>query len=244
MTVITADELGRLQLLVDSLGYDLEPSILIGGWATKLRIGGEASKDIDLIINDLGLRSKLRNELTDYSENTHHSGGLKGRGTVKGVHVDTYIPYESQLGDKLRLKVEELSKYVEPERVQGWLMLTIDAHIATKFAALLDRPDSEKGAKDAREIVGLFKHNPTASGVIDVLRTATAANPADIASYVSDVFELLPDRAKLNKKERRELANMRRAWVEEALRQSSHASDEFEVPRAPIFAGQARKPKG
>ena len=33
---------------VDRLGPDLEPSILIGGWATFVRVGGEISLDIDL----------------------------------------------------------------------------------------------------------------------------------------------------------------------------------------------------
>jgi len=38
---------------VDRLGHDLEPSILIGGWATFARVGGEISLDIDLITSQL-----------------------------------------------------------------------------------------------------------------------------------------------------------------------------------------------
>lgn len=41
MTFLGADDEGRLRALLDSLGYDLEPSILIGGWATNARVGGE-----------------------------------------------------------------------------------------------------------------------------------------------------------------------------------------------------------
>lgn len=37
MAVLTRDELGRVQGLLDHLGYDLEPPILIGGWATQMR---------------------------------------------------------------------------------------------------------------------------------------------------------------------------------------------------------------
>ena len=62
------DQHGVIRTLVDRLGHDLEPSILIGGWATFVRVGGEISLDIDL-------------------------------------------PYESQLGGKLRLKVEVLAEY-------------------------------------------------------------------------------------------------------------------------------------
>jgi hypothetical protein len=87
------DELGQLRALVDSLGETLDPSILIGGWATWMRIGGDAffSRDIDLIINSHALRSTLRETLDDYSENTHH-GGKKVRGTINGIHIDAYIP--------------------------------------------------------------------------------------------------------------------------------------------------------
>ena len=43
------DDSGVIRALVDRLGHDLEPSILIGGWATFIRVGGEISLDIDLI---------------------------------------------------------------------------------------------------------------------------------------------------------------------------------------------------
>lgn len=50
MPSLVEDPDGTLRALVDHLGYDLEPSILIGGWATYLRVGGPMSHDIDLII--------------------------------------------------------------------------------------------------------------------------------------------------------------------------------------------------
>lgn len=216
MPLITEDELGRLRKLVDSLGYDLEPSILIGGWATHLRVGGDISLDIDLIINSPELRSKLREVLSDYSENSHHSGGLKARGTVDGVHIDAYIPHESALGNKLLLEVSVLTRYTDHHIVQGWLLLTLDAHLATKLAALLDRPDTEKGVKDAREIVALLKDGATAPGTVEVLYAATGGPKEDVVGYVAQAFELLPDRAQLNKKDRRWLAELRREWVDEA----------------------------
>jgi len=219
MPSIAEDELGRLWALVDRLGYDLDPSILIGGWATHLRIGGDISRDIDLIINGPQLRSKLREVLDDYSENTHHSGGRKVRGSVDGIHVDAYIPYESALGDKLRLDVDRLSKYTDREVVKGWWLLNLDAHLATKFAALLDRPDTEKGEKDAREIVGLLREGATASGTVSVLLDATGGDKSRVPGYVQNIFDFLPDRAVLNKRDRRWLADLRREWVDEAERQ-------------------------
>lgn len=219
MPAITEDELGRLWALVDHLGFDLEPSILIGGWATHLRVGGDVSRDIDLIINSPGLRTRLRDILDDYSENAHHSGGRKVRGSINGVHIDAYIPHESALGNKLRLDVAKLAKHTDAEIVRGWLLLTKDAHIVTKFAALLDRPDTEKGEKDADEIVALLRDGARAEGAMTILLDATGGSVELVPQHVQRVFELLPDRAGLNKRDRRWLADLRREWVDEAERQ-------------------------
>ena len=81
-------------VLVDRLGYHLELSVLIGGWATFVRVGGEISLDIDL-------------------------------------------PYESQLGGKLCLNVEVLAEYPHELSLEKWTLLRLEAHIATKMAALL-----------------------------------------------------------------------------------------------------------
>lgn len=219
MAALTEDELGRVQLLLDHLGYDLEPSILIGGWATQMRVGGDVSRDIDLIINDPALRQKLREILPDYSENNIHSGGRKGRGTKDGIHVDAYIPWESALGNKLRLKVEELVHHTEDAPLKGWQLLNLHAHTATKFAAILDRPDTEKGEKDAREIDRLLAHGADPVETIAVLIAATGGDPEEIPGYVGRVFELVATLAAVNKQRRRDLAKDRRIWVDEAEHQ-------------------------
>lgn len=219
MTGLTEDELGRVQGLLDHLGYDLEPSILIGGWATQMRVGGDVSRDIDLIILDQALRQKLREILPDYSENTIHSGGRKGRGTKDGVHVDAYIPWESALGRKLRLKVERLIDHTEPAAKKGWRLLDVHAHTATKVAALLDRPDTEKGEKDAREIDRLLRNGADPIKTIAVLLAATGGDPGLIPGYIEQAFDLLPTLASVNKQRRRELAHERRVWVDEAQHQ-------------------------
>jgi hypothetical protein len=211
-----------VKAVIDHLGYDLDPSILIGGWATYRRVGGELSADIDLIINSPHLRQTLRTYLHDYSENTIHSGGLKIRGDVDGVHIEAYIPHESSLGDVLRLDVQRLSRYIDDEIHDGWYLLTLDAHIATKLAALLDRPDSEKGRKDAREIVRLMREDEAPADGADIVRIlldTTAGPPQDIPRHMRTAFGLLADNAGLGKRDKRWLDAVRREWIDEADRQ-------------------------
>jgi hypothetical protein len=219
-------EVDKLWYLVDHLGYDLEPSILIGGWATQLRVGGEISKDVDLIINSDSLRGKLRTVLTDYSENHIHGGGKKVQGTVDGIHVDAYIPHESFLGQKLKLDVATLAKHTESDVVRGWLLLTIEAHLVTKFAAVLDRPDSEKGSKDAREIVALIQKGVEPEQCIEIMFEASSSEPEQVLAHLVKIFELVPDLAKANKALRKQLADLKREWVDYAelsiRRQSSN----------------------
>lgn len=216
MSDLEKTEVEKLWALVDHLGYDLEPSILIGGWATQLRVGGEISKDVDLIIKSDTLRAKLRNYLTDYSENNHHGGGRKIRGKVDGIHVDVYIPHESVLGQKLKLDVATLAKHTDPDVVRGWILLIPEAHLITKFAALLDRPDSEKGSKDAREIVALIDRGIDSKKCVEILVAASNAHPAQIPEYLTTLFDLIPDRASANKELRKKLTQLKRQWVDEA----------------------------
>ena len=97
------DESGVIRALVDRLEHDLEPSILIGGWATFVRVGGEISLDIDLITSQES-RHKLENLMADLSPSNNHQG-RKLRATIDDVNLDIYLPFESQLGSKLRLTV-------------------------------------------------------------------------------------------------------------------------------------------
>ena len=46
-----------------------------------------------------------------------------------------------------------LAEYPDDLSFEKWTLLRLEAHIATKMAALLDRHFSEKGHKDAREIL-------------------------------------------------------------------------------------------
>ncbi|REJ08038.1 hypothetical protein DY023_01880 [Microbacterium bovistercoris] len=201
--------------MLDYLGEELDPSILIGGWATHLRVGGEISYDIDFIVTT-DSRHRIPQVLPDATDNTVHQG-RKFTGELEGVHLDIYVPHESQLGMHLRLKVEVLAKYVDDKIAPPWLLLTIEAHAVTKLAALLDRPHSEKGAKDARELLALLKKGVDAEVALRILAEATAGSVADIPQYVVEMFRLIHDLAKPSKDDQKTLAALRRAWVQESL---------------------------
>lgn len=234
MTILGPNDEGRLRTLLDSLGYDFEPSILIGGWATNTRVGGEISHDIDLIITDQSLRQRLPQRLDGYSENELHSGGRKARGNADGVHVDAYFPHESKLGTKLLLDVAVLTNYVDPElKLHGWLMLTLDAHIATKIAALIDRHATEKGRKDARELVALIDSGGDARNVVEVLVAASGGPQEHIIGYIRTMFDLLPKLAELNQKNRRRYANLAREWIEEAQLQTEGTGAKLQPDLSP-----------
>lgn len=206
-----ADDESHLRLVLDYLGHELEPSILIGGWATFVRVGGDISHDIDLIIGAPEVRDRVRATVAGIST-SHHLQGQKWRGQVEGVHVDIYLPHESELGGKLRLKVEVLAEHTDQLGYGDWRLLTIEAHVISKFAALLDRPDTEKGFKDAREIARLLQRGVDAATAAAVLVQAAACPAEDLRGHIAQAFELVALRAGLNKEQRRRLDRMRREW--------------------------------
>ena len=215
MPKIPLDDEGLLYDLIDHLGHDLDPSILIGGWATFELVGGEISKDIDLIIFSDEVRAKIESGVSDLSKSDHHQG-RKWRGIVDGIHIAIYLPYESQLGNKLRLRVETLAEHTEPGFRKGWKLLTIEAHTITKMAALLDRPDSEKGMKDAGELLRLLKRGVDPSTACTILTTATAGPLDLIPDCVETAFRLIAEMSGANKAARRDLDRLRREWVDAA----------------------------
>lgn len=184
------------------------------------------SRDIDLIVNSPALRSTLRETLDDYSENPN-IGDRKVRGTIDGVHIDAYLPYESELGGKLRLKVDVLAQHVEPEPIKHWILLNPEAHTISKMAALIDRPNSPKGSKDAKEIIAMLVGDGEGHPSIDshyavtILLDATAGPAADVPGHIAQVFQLLPVVAKANKKERRVLDTIGKQWLNDAKDQTA-----------------------
>ena len=218
------DESGVIRALVDRLGHDLEPSILIGGWATFVRVGGEISLDIDLITSQES-RHKLEQLMTDLSpSNNHH--GRKLRATIDDVHLDIYLPYESQLGSKLRLKVEVLAEYPDELAFEKWTLLRLEAHIATKMAALLDRHFSEKGQKDAREILALLKPDGIDPAVAaEVLDRASAVDIGDLPALIGEAFDLIGNIITLSKADQKRVATTRKSWMNELQARATPAQD-------------------
>ena len=147
----------------------------------------------------------------DLSASSHLSG-TKWRGKVEGVHVDVYLPHESQLGSKLRLRTEVLAEHTDQLGHGKWRLLTIEAHTITKFAALLDRADTEKGAKDAREIASLLDTGVCATEACAILAEATAGPTEDLRGHVAQAFELLRIHAGMNRSQRRILLRRSREW--------------------------------
>ena len=214
------DEHGVIRALVDRLGHDLEPSVLIGGWATFVRVGGEISLDIDLITSQES-RHKLETLMTDLSPSNNHQG-RKLRATIDNVHLDIYLPYESQLGGKLRLKVEVLAEYPDDLSFEKWTLLRLEAHIATKMAALLDRHFSEKGQKDAREILALLKLEDVDPAVAaEVLDRASTVDIQELPAMIGEAFDLIANVIKLSKADQKLLATAKKSWVSELQRRGA-----------------------
>ena len=207
------DENGVIRALVDRLGHDLEPSILIGGWATFIRVGGEISLDIDLITTPAS-RHKIEAVMTDVSSSNNHQG-KKLRATIDNVHLDIYLPHESQLGAKLRLRVEVLAQYPDSLSFEKWTLLCIEAHIATKMAALLDRHFSEKGQKDAREILALLKLEGVdpkiAAEILHLASTVTLDTLPELIGTAFDHLKII----RLSKDDQKFVALTKKAWVSE-----------------------------
>lgn len=219
------DETGVIRALVDRLGHDLEPSILIGGWATFVRVGGEISLDIDLIASQES-RHKLESLMTDLSPSHNHQG-RKLRATIDDVHLDIYLPFESQLGSKLRLKVEVLAEYPDELSFEKWTLLRLEAHIGTKMAALLDRHFSEKGEKDAREILALLK----LEGVdpvfgAEVLHRASTVDVDELPAMIGDAFDHIGNIIKLSKADQKSLAAAKKSWVRELQLRTLHPQED------------------
>jgi hypothetical protein len=214
------DESGVIRALVDRLGHDLEPSILIGGWATFVRVGGEISLDIDLITSQES-RHKLEQLMTDLSPSNNHQG-RKLRATIDDVHLDIYLPFESQLGSKLRLKVEVLAEYPDEVSFEKWILLRLEAHIATKMAAILDRHFSEKGQKDAREILALLKLDGVDPVIAaEVLDRASTVDIQELPAMIGEAFDLIGTIVKLSKADQKLIAAVKKSWVSELQRRGA-----------------------
>lgn len=137
--------------VLDKVLATVPDAVLIGGWGTWAHLGSMPSHDVDLMVDHTQL-DLLRTRFGEITASTH-VGGRKWRGSVEGIHLDLYVPYQSRLGQALQLRVERLT--TASELVGGRRVLPVPVHVATKLAALLDRPESLPGQKDREEIWAL-----------------------------------------------------------------------------------------
>ena len=201
-------ELSRAVL--DEVLTAIPDAILIGGWGTWVRTGGPMSHDIDLILDraELGVLEGLVEDLSV----SHHLAGTKWRATWRSIHLDLYIPHQSRLGANLQLRTERLAAY--QERHGRYRVLTVPAHLATKLAALLDRPDSLPGRKDRVEILALLSDPATAS-TPQVLADVSARNADERRVLVGKAFEFLAGDTSLNRSGRDRLRRTARTWLQQ-----------------------------
>ena len=82
-----------------------------------------------------------------------------------------------------------------------------------KIAALLDRPDSEKGFKDAREVLRLLELGVSAGAATRILVAASASTPGELPSMITEAFDLLGPRSGANKTQRERIRRWKREWV-------------------------------
>jgi hypothetical protein len=166
------------------------------------------SHDIDLIVTrpQLETVSTLVEEMSE----SRHMAGRKWRGSIEGIHLDLYVPYESRLGQHLQLKTERLINHREP--VDEWVMLDLAAHLATKLAALLDRPDSTPGDKDRQEIMALLALEIDPTEAVGVVHDASTRTPDEVDQHLTEAFGYLGDMT-LDQVQRRRLTRLAAEWA-------------------------------
>jgi hypothetical protein len=200
--------------------HDAVPdAVLIGGWGTWVRTGGPMSHDIDLIVTrpQLATLTALADEMSE----SRHIAGRKWRGTLEGVHLDCYVPHQSRLGQHLELRTERLVRRIEV--VDGWVVLEPPAHLATKLAALIDRPDSAPGDKDRHEIMALLGQGVDTADAVALVHDASAREPAEVTRLIDRAFEYLGD-LHLDRTQRRTLNQLARDWHTQSLRLAHHST--------------------
>lgn len=201
-------ELSRAVL--DEVLSAIPDAILIGGWGTWVRTGGPMSHDIDLILDRAQLA--VIEGLVDDLSVSHHLAGPKWRATWRSVHLDLYVPHQSRLGANLQLRTERLAAHWE--RHGNYRVLTVPAHLATKLAALLDRPDSLPGRKDRVEILALLS-DPASTSTPAVLADASARTADERRALLAKAFEFLAADTSLNQAGRDRLRRTAKAWLQD-----------------------------
>ncbi len=224
----SSEQVEKSRAVLNDVLAAVPDAVLIGGWGTWVRVGGAMSHDIDLIVSRPGL-SVLKELVSDMSV-SRHIGATTWRAAWRSVHLDLYVPYESRLGANLQLRVERLAEYFES--VGPYNVLSVPAHLATKLAALLDRPDSLPGRKDRAEILALLEQ-PGAEAMPRVLVAASDRTADEIRVLVRRAFELIAQDPSLDRNVRERLRRLGRTQVELLTRMTpelKQPNDELGLP--------------
>ncbi len=150
--------------------------VLIGGWAVYLYTKLQKSKDIDMIVDFNTLR------VLESSHKVVKNDGLK-KYEIRGelFDIDIYLPKYSRLA----LPPEDiLNRYTT--RVEGFTVPTPEALLVLKSGAAVDRGESEKGMKDAIDILGLLFY----SGV-DVKALGAIISEYELGKYLNLLTRIL-----------------------------------------------------
>jgi hypothetical protein len=208
--------------VLDEVLVAVPEAILIGGWGTWVRTGGPMSHDIDLIL-DRGQLAELEGMVDDLSE-SRHLAGTKWRATWRSIHLDLYVPHQSRLGANLQLRTERLA--VHQERHDRYRVLTVPAHLATKLAALLDRPDSLPGRKDRIEILALLA-DPSTATTPTIIADASTRTADQQRVLLGKAFEFLAADPSVNRAGRDRLRRTSNAWLRDLPSPPSVAGGPF-----------------
>lgn len=123
--------------------------------------------------------------------------------------------------------MELLAEYPDEISFEKRTLLRLEAHIATKMAALLDRRFSEKGQKDAREILAMLKLqgvNPVLAA--EVLDRASTVSIDDLPVMIGEAFDLIRKIISLTKADQKLFAMVKKSWVMELHLRTAHLQDE------------------
>ncbi len=217
----------RSRAVLDRIREAVPDAVLIGGWATWVRTGGAMSHDIDLIVTrpQLEVIAGLAEDLSE----SRHLAGRNWRGTLDDVHLDLYVPYESRLGRRLQLRVQRLVH--RQQLVDTWIVLDLPAHVATKVAALLDRPDSMPGEKDRQELMALLLKGVDPAEAVGVVHDASTRTPGDVHRLIAEALTYLGEMT-LDQGERRRLRRIQQEWSAASQQVLAHlAQTEPELER-------------
>lgn len=201
----SSEQTEQSRAVLDAVLAEVPTAILIGGWGTWVRTGGAMSHDVDLILTRPELAQLAT--ITDEMSQSRHLAGVKWRATWRGIHLDLYVAHQSRLGANLQLRVEHLVDHVET--INSYRLLTVSAHLATKIAALLDRPDSLPGRKDRDEILRLLDN---AENTPAIIRDASTRTPAEIDTLLEQCFAFLAETEGLNRADRNRLRATATRW--------------------------------